>query len=92
MLTAVAELHFLSAVCCIAIVLIHTYWIHGSHVLGIAEHSNPTLVTYVSRIDFGPAYDCSTLVIKRVIACAPDLIVRTAHAINEVDENINDAV
>eukprot|EP00965_Chrysotila_dentata_P044793 1488679-Pleurochrysis_carterae.AAC.1 len=71
---AVAKLHFLSAVGCLAIVLIHTYWIHGSHVLRIAEHSNPTLVTQVSRIDSGPAYDCSTLEIKHVIACAPDLI------------------
>eukprot|EP00965_Chrysotila_dentata_P048414 1606106-Pleurochrysis_carterae.AAC.1 len=92
MFTAVVKLHLVSAVGCLATIFIHTYWIHGSHILGLAEHSNPTLVTHVSRVDFGPAFDYTSLAIKRVAAFTPGLIVRTAHTMNEIDENINNVV
>eukprot|EP00965_Chrysotila_dentata_P227180 6195844-Pleurochrysis_carterae.AAC.1 len=50
--TAVVKFHLASAAGCLAIAFIHTYWIHGSHALGLVEHSNPILVTHVSRVNF----------------------------------------
>eukprot|EP00965_Chrysotila_dentata_P036592 1217901-Pleurochrysis_carterae.AAC.1 len=35
MFSAVVKLHLASAAGCLAIAFIHTYWIHGSHALGL---------------------------------------------------------
>eukprot|EP00965_Chrysotila_dentata_P220748 6191973-Pleurochrysis_carterae.AAC.1 len=50
MFSAVVKLHLASAAGCLAIAIIHTYWIHGSHALGLAKHSNPVLVTCLASI------------------------------------------
>eukprot|EP00965_Chrysotila_dentata_P165826 5474879-Pleurochrysis_carterae.AAC.1 len=43
MFMAAAKLNLLSASACLAIALVHTYWIHGSRLLRLAESSNPML-------------------------------------------------
>eukprot|EP00965_Chrysotila_dentata_P029020 964594-Pleurochrysis_carterae.AAC.1 len=91
MFTAVVKLHFVSATAGLAIALIHTYWLHGSRALGLAEHSNPMLVSHVSRLDFDPAFDRAVCTIKLVSTSAPELIVRTVTFIDKVDEQLNDA-
>eukprot|EP00965_Chrysotila_dentata_P089666 2960222-Pleurochrysis_carterae.AAC.1 len=72
------------------VALIHTYWIHGSYALGLAEHSNPVLVTHVSRIDFNSAFDRATGAIKHLLVCAPKLIAETACILEKMDEQFND--
>eukprot|EP00965_Chrysotila_dentata_P165971 5480092-Pleurochrysis_carterae.AAC.1 len=74
MFTAVAKLHFVSAAACLAIALIHTYWLHGSRALRLAERSISMLVTHVSRLDFNHVFDRAVCTIKLVSMSAPELI------------------
>eukprot|EP00965_Chrysotila_dentata_P045536 1512597-Pleurochrysis_carterae.AAC.1 len=91
MFTAVVKLHLASAAGCLTIAIIHTYWIHGSHALGLAEHSNPVLVTHVSRIDFNPAFDCAAGTITHLLMSAPERFLMTARYLEEMDKQFNDA-
>eukprot|EP00965_Chrysotila_dentata_P031664 1055956-Pleurochrysis_carterae.AAC.1 len=92
MFTAVAKLHLVSdAAGCLTIALVHTYWIHGSHALGLAEPSNPVLLTHVSRIDFNPAFDRAAGTIKHMLISAPELILETACFLEKMDKQFNDA-
>eukprot|EP00965_Chrysotila_dentata_P106663 3523206-Pleurochrysis_carterae.AAC.1 len=81
MLTAVAKLHLLSAAACIVVALVHTYWIHGSRLLGLAESSYPTLVTHISRLDFDPAFRYAADTTKLCLTSTPALLVKTVGAI-----------
>eukprot|EP00965_Chrysotila_dentata_P114976 3800449-Pleurochrysis_carterae.AAC.1 len=43
---SVAKVRFLTAAGCIALALIHSYWLIGHRVLGLREQCNPTSVTH----------------------------------------------
>eukprot|EP00965_Chrysotila_dentata_P051651 1714629-Pleurochrysis_carterae.AAC.1 len=92
MFTAVAKLHFVSASACLAIAFIHTYWIHGSHALGLAERPNPMLVTHVSHLDLNPTFDCAVSTVKLISMSAPEIILKTVCFADKMDEQFNDAV
>eukprot|EP00965_Chrysotila_dentata_P054712 1816565-Pleurochrysis_carterae.AAC.1 len=81
----------MSAAACLTIAFIHTYWLHGSRVLGLAESSNPTLVTHISRLDFNPAFDRAVCTLKLIGVSTPELIVKTVTFVDKMDERLNDA-
>eukprot|EP00965_Chrysotila_dentata_P106003 3500579-Pleurochrysis_carterae.AAC.1 len=74
---AVAKLYLLSAAACLAIALVHTYWIHGSRLLRLTENSHPMLVTHISRLNFDPAYHRVADTVTLCLVSAPSLLVET---------------
>eukprot|EP00965_Chrysotila_dentata_P190633 6174016-Pleurochrysis_carterae.AAC.1 len=76
---------------CLALVLIHSYWLLGHRVLGLREQPNPTAVTHVTLVDFGPA--CSLIAsASHAIACRSALCVLDgARWLVELDEAVHDA-
>eukprot|EP00965_Chrysotila_dentata_P167486 5530846-Pleurochrysis_carterae.AAC.1 len=90
MFNSVAKLHLVTAACCLTIMLIHTYWIHGSRVLGLAESANPTLVTHASRVNRTPISDAILLVSARTAFLVPRVRRTTARRIIAWDERLND--
>eukprot|EP00965_Chrysotila_dentata_P008275 270586-Pleurochrysis_carterae.AAC.1 len=91
MFTAVAKLFLFSASACLAIALVHTYWIHGSRLLRIAESSNPMLVSHISRLDFGPSCHCVADAMKLCLVSTPTLLVGIVRFVEKMDEQLNDA-
>eukprot|EP00965_Chrysotila_dentata_P242341 6204818-Pleurochrysis_carterae.AAC.2 len=80
MFNSVAKLHISSVACCFTIMAIHTYWIHGSRVLGIAEPVNPTLVTHASHIDLSSLTNGIATISTRTVTVVPRICFRWCNA------------